>query len=322
MYRCHSIAIVLTLSIAFSSKTAAQVRANAMAAAAAQGAQAHQQAVATQMLQAALERQRQDERRIQSLLGINPALITTIGLWPSSVVPCKLPKRERPYDCQRLLVGPALLLSRLVGEFVVARGDHALAQGQRSWWADWDGAPLALAEGEVLYHVGSSVDGNKDLVATVYRPYAPPQSDNRTADAEGGCKLGEALRCQTQCEGGNSASCLNLAKMYEDGNGIPKNIERMVQYYKMACEQGETSSCTSLGNRYQRGIDVPADPAQAVPLYQRACGLGSASGCALLGGLYEEGNGVAQDRTRASELYEKACKNGSSSACQRARPAK
>jgi hypothetical protein len=120
--------------------------------------------------QAALERQQQDASTVRSLLGLDPARIATIGLWPGPIVPCKLPKREKPYECQRILTGPAIVLSRLEGEFVVALGDQAIAQGKRSWWSNWQGAPLALAPGEVLYHVGNSLDYDKDLVATVYRP--------------------------------------------------------------------------------------------------------------------------------------------------------
>ena len=123
---------------------------------------------------AAREHQAQDASRVRSLLGLDPTRITTVGLWPGPVVPCKLPKRERPYECQRILVGPAIILTRLVGEFVVAHGDQAVVQGKRSWWTEISYSepivPLALAAGEVLYHVGNSLDHDKDLIVTVYRP--------------------------------------------------------------------------------------------------------------------------------------------------------
>lgn len=126
--------------------------------------------------QQTLERQDQEIRQVQSLLGIDPTAIKTIGLWPGRVVPCKLPKRERPYECQRLLEGPALVLSKLTGEFIVARGDQALARGERSWWSYWTGALLALAAGEILYQVGGdSLTSDNDLVVTIYRS-APPAS--------------------------------------------------------------------------------------------------------------------------------------------------
>ena len=123
---------------------------------------------------AAREHQAQDASRVRSLLGLDPARISTVGLWPGPIVPCKLPKRERPYECQRILAGPAIILTKLVGEFIVAYGDQAVAQGKRSWWTEISltepVVPLALAAGEVLYHVGNSLDHDKDLIVTIYRP--------------------------------------------------------------------------------------------------------------------------------------------------------
>lgn len=123
--------------------------------------------------QVALEQQHQQQqaRTANALMGLDPSRITTVGLWAGPSVPCKLPKREKPYTCQRILEGPAIVLTRITGEFIVARGEQALAQGKRSWWAFWSEAPLALAAGEVLYSVGTEWNGTEmDRTATVYRP--------------------------------------------------------------------------------------------------------------------------------------------------------
>lgn len=130
-----------------------------------------------------------------------------------------------------------------------------------------------------------------------------------------GCRRGDSVACQASCESGSASSCFNLAKMYEDGDGIEKNTELMVRYYNVACEKGDTSACTNLGNKYEQGVGVERAPVQAIPLYLRACGLGSGYGCASLAGLYEHGTGIAQDRARAGELYDKACKAGNASGC-------
>jgi hypothetical protein len=153
----RSIVLGMGLSIMLRSDTQAQTNPGAASAAAAAA-------------QAALEQQQQEARTVRSLLSMDPSRIATIGLWPGPVVPCKLPKREKPYSCQRILEGPAIVLTRLQGEFIVARGDQAVAQGKRSWWTDWSEVPLALAPGEVLYSVGSDWNFEKDRVATVYRP--------------------------------------------------------------------------------------------------------------------------------------------------------
>lgn len=102
----------------------------------------------------------------------DPARLATVGLWPGPAVPCKLPIRDKPYVCHRLFVGPLVIVSQLpLHEAIVARGDAALARGERSWWSrDRDlPIPLALVPGEVLYTVGDGPFGYADLIATVYR---------------------------------------------------------------------------------------------------------------------------------------------------------
>jgi hypothetical protein len=118
-----------------------------------------------------------DGQHASHVIGLDATRIRTISVWPGKDVPCKLPKRDAPYVCHRLLEGPAIILSHLMGlELIVARGDQALASGARSWWLNTAqfGAslvPLALAPGEVLYLVGSPplYLRDSDLVVTVYR---------------------------------------------------------------------------------------------------------------------------------------------------------
>lgn len=118
------------------------------------------------------QRQLREQAQVPLRLSLDPSRIATIGLWAGPAVPCKLPKREQPYTCHRLLEGPALILSQLeLSEAIVARGDSALAKGARSWWVHYPPVlPLALAAGEVLYSVGDPPDAyGSDLIVTVYR---------------------------------------------------------------------------------------------------------------------------------------------------------
>lgn len=135
-------------------------------------AQAQQQAAAQAQQQAAENHRLQEQAQLPLRLSLEPTRIVTVGLWPGPDVPCKLPKRDRPYVCHRLLVGPAVILSQMGGELIVARGDAALAKGERSWWLHdaYPPMPLGLAAGEVLYQVGDSIsNSDADRVATVYR---------------------------------------------------------------------------------------------------------------------------------------------------------
>jgi hypothetical protein len=130
------------------------------------------QAAAQQQAAAAEAEHMREQAQTPLRLSLEPTRIVTVGLWPGPDVPCKLPKRDRPYVCHRLLVGPAVILSQVGGELIVARGDAALAKGERSWWVHdaYPPMPLGLAAGEVLYQVGDSVSSSDaDRVATVYR---------------------------------------------------------------------------------------------------------------------------------------------------------
>ena len=157
--------VIVVAMLSFASFAHAQAQAQAAQAAAQQAqAAAQQQAAAV-----AAERAR-EQAQLPLRLSLDPARIVTVGLWPGPDVPCKLPKRDRPYVCHRLLVGPAVVLSELRGELVAARGDAALAKGERSWWVHdtIPPTPIGLAAGEVLYQVGDFANGDADRVATVY----------------------------------------------------------------------------------------------------------------------------------------------------------
>ena len=156
--------IVLAL-LSFASIAQAQ---QAQAALQAQQAQQAQQTAAMQQAEHAHRLAEQEQLPLR--LAIDPTRLVTVGLWPGPDVPCKLPKRDKPYVCHRLLVGPAVIYSQIYSELIVARGDAALARGERSWWVR--GAPpvpLGLAAGEVLYQVGDDGrPGEGDMIATIY----------------------------------------------------------------------------------------------------------------------------------------------------------
>ena len=163
MSKLGIVLVVLSLaSIAHAQQQAIQQQQAAQNAAAAQ----QQQQQATEALHI------REQAQLPLRASLDPTRIVTVGLWPGPDVPCKLPKRDRPYVCHRLLVGPAVILSQMGGELIVARGDAALAKGERSWWLHdaYPPMPLGLAAGEVLYQVGDWVSNSDgDRVATVYR---------------------------------------------------------------------------------------------------------------------------------------------------------
>jgi TPR repeat protein len=61
-----------------------------------------------------------------------------------------------------------------------------------------------------------------------------------------------------------------LASLLFFGNGVPKDTEAAVQWWRRAADLGEPLAMESLGVLYLKGMDVPKDEAQAAKLLRRA----------------------------------------------------
>ncbi len=80
--------------------------------------------------------------------------------------------------------------------------------------------------------------------------------------------------------------CFGLGYLYEHGDGVPKDMNKALSYYKKAvsgeeklCGSGDGQACYELGYMYEHGYGVSKDPNKAKELYQKACKLGYKKGC-------------------------------------------
>ena len=73
-----------------------------------------------------------------------------------------------------------------------------------------------------------------------------------------------------------------------------------------AATQGEIEAQVDLASIYANGVGVPKDEAKAVEWYRKAAGQGCAVAQRKLGIMYEEGTGVDKDYAKAIEWYQKA----------------
>ncbi len=71
-----------------------------------------------------------------------------------------------------------------------------------------------------------------------------------------------------------------------------------------------------LGVLYENGEGVEKNLIKAAQFYSKACDLNNGRGCNNLGVLYEYGQGVEKDLTKAAYFYSKACKLGEQLACE------
>ena len=80
--------------------------------------------------------------------------------------------------------------------------------------------------------------------------------------------------------------CFGLGYLYEHGDGVQKDMNKALSYYKKAapseeklCSSNDGQACYELGYMYEHGYGVPKDPNKAKELYQKACKLKYEKGC-------------------------------------------
>ena len=95
----------------------------------------------------------------------------------------------------------------------------------------------------------------------------------------------------------------SLGVMYLNGEGVPQDYSKAVQWFRKAADQGDAGAQTNLGVMYNQGKGVPQDYAQAMQWYRKAADQGNAWAQSNLGGMYDEGQGVPQDYAKSVQWY-------------------
>jgi len=109
----------------------------------------------------------------------------------------------------------------------------------------------------------------------------------------------------------NDAEALyNLGINYEEGEGVPKDMEKAYYWYAKAAELGNAEAQNRLGMCYEEGEGVPKDLKKANYWYAKAAGQGYAIAQCNLGYNYDMGIGVPQDLVKANYWYAKAAEQG------------
>ena len=158
-------------------------------------------------------------------------------------------------------------------------------------------------------------------------------------DGEGcfmlGLKLGNgkegAAAYEQACDDGNPLACTNLGFIYQNGHGVPIDLDAALRLYIRACDGSRCSGrnnlgCVNLGRLYRDGIGVKADPERAISLFREVCDRPSRLGdaedaaniaraCSSAGTTWLYGEGVARDIPRSLGLLEKGCRAGDTLGC-------
>jgi uncharacterized protein len=148
---------------------------------------------------------------------------------------------------------------------------------------------------------------------------------------------------------GSARAYLNLALMYRDGTGVPKDAAKALEnftisekagdmkaprylglyakevgdfakaasYYQEGAARGDITSQFYLGRAYELGQGVPQDYLQAFTWYTKSAERGdhvASDGVVGLASLYERGLGVTTDLQKAKMLYSQAAATGNEDA--------
>ena len=107
-----------------------------------------------------------------------------------------------------------------------------------------------------------------------------------------------------------AASQVNLARLYWEGLGVPRNSKRAFELYRQAAESNYNMAFVPLGQIYATGDGAPQNNKRAFELFRRASESGVTSANYYLGFAYEKARGVKQDLVLAKRNYQIAAIQG------------
>lgn len=101
-----------------------------------------------------------------------------------------------------------------------------------------------------------------------------------------------------------------LGAMYSSGEGVPKDSEEAVRWFRLAADGGYARAQFYLACMYGGGSGVPQDSLEAARWYRKAADQGMPEAQFYLACLYESGTGVPEDLEEARRWMRLAAENG------------
>jgi TPR repeat protein len=131
------------------------------------------------------------------------------------------------------------------------------------------------------------------------------------------------------CDRGVFFACLPVARMYQDGRGVTRDLARAAELLKVACDAEVPAACHELALAQREGRGIPRDRTAAERSFARACDLRVDESCQVLcdAGALSRCMDVVRLRDRLfpsdqemqtlRPLMEKACAGGLADGCVR-----
>jgi hypothetical protein len=115
-------------------------------------------------------------------------------------------------------------------------------------------------------------------------------------------------------ERGDPEAQYRIGRMYEFGNGYPKDQAQGIAWIRKAAAQNHADALQELGVIYATGDGVKQDDVQAVAWFRKAADLGEPTAQYNLGLLYAKGQGVTKDYAQAIDWWRKSAVQGNADA--------
>lgn len=109
---------------------------------------------------------------------------------------------------------------------------------------------------------------------------------------------------------GDASAQYFLGLMHERGEGVTKNLQEALKWYRLAAAQGNDKAQFILGRMCLNGKGVPKDYQEALKWYRLAAAQGNDGAQYSLGWMYENGKGITRDYREAVKWFRLAAAQG------------
>lgn len=146
------------------------------------------------------------------------------------------------------------------------------------------------------YYLAGTAEGGTDVAQV---------SDPRIAWA--GVKLDQEEQLRALADQGDTRSMIGLAYIRLNPQDTRYNPVEAVKFFTRAADAGAPDAQFELAKIYEQGLGVPADPAKALSLYQSSAAQGFADAINDLGFIYFQGGlGLQPDQPKGIDLFRQA----------------
>jgi localization factor PodJL len=143
--------------------------------------------------------------------------------------------------------------------------------------------------------------------------------DQAVAKQQAGDLAGAAALMRAAADTGDARSIQRLAKMYERGEGVPRDPGQARALTERAAQRGNSQAMHNLGVYYAEGEGPSRDLGKAAENFRRAASRGVTDSQFNLGAMAEQGMGGPRSEREAYYWYSVAGRSGDRDAASKAR---